>query len=76
MAELTRADACFRPVQPGTQPPHLYPAYKSTVKRAPTKPFVAIPQTLSELTGPVFGRDTVGPNDHDLTVHHPGEPLG
>jgi protocatechuate 3,4-dioxygenase beta subunit len=76
MAELTKADARFRPVQSGTQPPHLYPDYKSSVKRAPSKPFVVIPQTLSERTGPVFGRETVGLTDHDLTAHHPGEPLG
>ena len=76
MAELTKAEPRFRPVQPGTQPPHLYPDYKSTVKRAPTKPLVVIPQTLSELTGPVFGREAVGPSDHDLTAHHAGEPLG
>ena len=35
MAELTKADALFRPVEPGTQPPYLYPDYKSTAKRAP-----------------------------------------
>jgi protocatechuate 3,4-dioxygenase beta subunit len=35
-----------------------------------------IPQTLSELTGPVFGRETVGPNDHDLTAQHQGTPMG
>jgi protocatechuate 3,4-dioxygenase beta subunit len=31
---------------------------------------------LSELTGPVFGRDIIGPLDHDLTRQHEGEPLG
>jgi protocatechuate 3,4-dioxygenase beta subunit len=76
MAELTKADARFRSVQPGTQPPHLYPDYKATLKRAPTKPLVVIPQTLSEITGPVFGPEAVGPADHDLTAHHSGEPLG
>ena len=35
-----------------------------------------MPQTLSELTGPVFGHDTVDPNDSDLTRHHAGAPLG
>jgi protocatechuate 3,4-dioxygenase beta subunit len=76
MAEVTKQNALFRPVQPGTQPPHLYPDYTSTIKRAPTKPLVVIPQTLAELTGPVFGRDIVGPHDHDLTAHHAGEPVG
>jgi protocatechuate 3,4-dioxygenase beta subunit len=31
---------------------------------------------MSELTGPVFGRDAVGPLDHDLTRQHDAEPLG
>ena len=35
-----------------------------------------MPQTLSELTGPVFGHDTVDPSDSDLTRHHSGAPLG
>ena len=35
-----------------------------------------MPQTMSELTGPVFGREAVGPLDHDLTRQHPAEPLG
>jgi protocatechuate 3,4-dioxygenase, beta subunit len=57
-------------------PPRFYPAYKSTVKRAPTKPLVIIPHTLSELTGPVYGQDAVQPGDEDLTRQHPGEPIG
>ncbi|MGI8896118.1 MAG: protocatechuate 3,4-dioxygenase subunit beta, partial [Casimicrobiaceae bacterium] len=60
----------------GTQPDYLYPPYRSTVKRAPTRPLVLIPQTLSEITGPVFGDDTVGANDFDLTGRHDGDPLG
>ena len=32
--------------------------------------------TLSELTGPVYGHETVRENDHDLTIQHKGEPLG
>lgn len=60
----------------GAHPPRLAPAYRSTVKRSPTRPLVIVPQTLSELTGPVYGHDAVGPNDHDLTTQHKGEPLG
>ena len=54
----------------------LSPAYKSTVLRSPTKPLVIIPHTLSELTGPVYGHETVRDNDSDLTIQHKGEPLG
>jgi protocatechuate 3,4-dioxygenase, beta subunit len=59
-----------------TQPDYLYPPYRSTVKRAPTKPLVAPPQTLSEVTGPLFGHDEVTAGEADLTRQHAGEPLG
>jgi protocatechuate 3,4-dioxygenase beta subunit len=59
-----------------TQPDYLYPDYKSTVKRAPTKPLVMPPQTLSEVTGPLFGHDAVRPEEADLTAQHAGEPIG
>ncbi|HVL72846.1 MAG TPA: protocatechuate 3,4-dioxygenase subunit beta, partial [Beijerinckiaceae bacterium] len=57
-------------------PPHLYPGYKSTVKRSPQRPLVLLPHTLSELTGPVYGHDNVREGDADLTRQHEGEPLG
>ena len=44
--------------------------------RAPDKPLILLPHTLSEITGPVYGHDRVGPLDHDLTRQHAGEPLG
>ena len=60
----------------GTQPEYLFPRYASTVKRAPTKPLVVLPQTLSELTGPLFGHDDVKSTDNDLTKQHQGDPIG
>lgn len=60
----------------GAHPEYLYPPYASTRKRAPTRPLVLLPHTLSEVTGPVFGHDAVAHNDHDLTRQHAGEPLG
>ena len=66
----------YRRVQSGTQPEYLYPPYKSTVKRAPTKPLVVPPQTLSEITGPLFNAGEVRPEDADLTRQHAGEPIG
>ena len=59
-----------------TQPDYLYPPYRSTIKRSPTKPLVLLPHTLSEITGPVFGTDDVKPGDSDLTHQHKGDPLG
>ena len=57
-------------------PPFLYPEYKSTVRRAPVKPLVLVPHTLSELTGPVYGHEAVRETDGDLTKQHAAEPLG
>lgn len=57
-------------------PPYLHPVYRSTVKRAPDRPLILLPHTLSEITGPVFGHEQVGELDHDLTRQHAGEPLG
>ena len=54
----------------------LSPDYKSSIKRAPSKPLIPIPHTLSELTGPVYGHETVRDGDDDLTRQHAGEPLG
>jgi len=66
----------YRREAPGTQPGPLHAPYRSTVKRSPSKPLVLLPHTLSEVTGPIFGHDRIGPNDNDLTRQHEGEPLG
>jgi protocatechuate 3,4-dioxygenase beta subunit len=60
------------------QPPYLYEPYRSTVQRAPSKPLIPLPQTLSEITGPVYGHDSVTELDADLTRNaaRNGEPLG
>jgi protocatechuate 3,4-dioxygenase beta subunit len=66
----------FDPVPPGTHPPDDVPDYGSTRLRAPKRPPVAIPQTVSEVTGPLYGAERVGARDADLTRQHAGEPLG
>ncbi len=53
-----------------------YAPYRSTGKRHPQQPLVIMPHTLSELTGPVYGHETVRPGDNDLTKMHTGEPIG
>jgi protocatechuate 3,4-dioxygenase beta subunit len=58
------------------RPPYLYPAYRSTVLRAPKRPLILLPHRLSQRTGPVFGEGQIGALDHDLTRQHAGEPLG
>jgi protocatechuate 3,4-dioxygenase beta subunit len=62
--------------EPQTQPEYLYPAYVATRRRAPTRPLVLLPHTLSEITGPVFGHEAVGENDNDLTRQHTCDPIG
>jgi protocatechuate 3,4-dioxygenase, beta subunit len=59
-----------------TDPPYLCPEYRSTALRAPTRPLMPLPDGLTERRGPVFGCDRVGPDDHDLTSGHAGEPVG
>jgi protocatechuate 3,4-dioxygenase beta subunit len=62
----------------GNQPAYLHPPYGSTVKRPFQKPFIPLAHALSELTGPVYGHDDIGPLDNDLTNNavNNGEPLG
>ncbi|MCC8943064.1 protocatechuate 3,4-dioxygenase subunit beta, partial [Bradyrhizobium sp. Arg68] len=57
-------------------PARLSPDYRSTVKRSPSRPLIPIRHTLSELTGPVYGHETVREHDNDLTIQAKGEPLG
>jgi protocatechuate 3,4-dioxygenase beta subunit len=57
-------------------PPYDFPPYRSTALRAPKRPLLLLPHSLSEITGPVFGHDAVDELDSDLTRQHAGEPLG
>ena len=61
-----------------SHPRFIDPDYKSTVLRGPTKPLIPIRQSLSEVTGPVYGHDIMGPLDADLTRNgvKTAEPLG
>lgn len=68
--------AGYRRPYPGTQPLHLHPPYVSSVKRSPLRPLIYMPHTLSEVTGPVFGKESVDVKAFDLTRQHSGEPLG
>lgn len=50
-----------------TQPAYRFDAYGSTLLRSPNEPLIAVPQTLSEITGPAFGAAFVKQSDNDLT---------
>lgn len=69
-------EADYRKPYPGTQPAYLHPTYVSSIKRAPLLAAISIPQTLSELTGPLFGRDEVHRGECDLTLQPGGEAQG
>jgi protocatechuate 3,4-dioxygenase beta subunit len=60
----------------GTHPPLTFPDYQSTQLRGPSQPLVVLPQRLTEVTGPIFGVERIGPHDNDLTRQHDGEPIG
>lgn len=71
----------FKPRDWSSHPSFVDPradGYRSSALRGPTKPLVPLRQSLSELTGPVYGHDSVGDLDGDLTRNgrRNGEPLG
>ena len=66
----------YRRPYPGTQPNHLHPIYRSSIKRAPSQPLIYLPHTLTEVTGPVFGPESVDVKACDLTKQGHGDPLG
>jgi protocatechuate 3,4-dioxygenase beta subunit len=47
-------------------PPAYTPQYKTSVLRSPQHALLSLGNTLSEMTGPVFGHDRLGPLDNDL----------
>ncbi|SDD34327.1 protocatechuate 3,4-dioxygenase beta subunit [Paracoccus isoporae] len=59
-------------------PPALTPGYKTSVARSPRYSLIALQQSLSEITGPVFGHDDIDPIDNDLIQNYAKEadPVG
>ena len=56
-------------------PPAFTPGYKTSVLRSPQKALISLDNTISEITGPVFGHNILGEHDDDL-IHNfakPGE---
>src|SRR3984885_11270056 len=71
-----RSIAQYHRMPPGSQPPSRYEPYRSTALRAPTKPLIVLPHTLSESTGPLYGHEKIGETHNDLPRQHAGEPIG
>ena len=63
---------------PTSHPPAYAPGYKTSVLRSPRNALISLPQTLSEVTAPVFTADDLGALDHDLIRNYAktGLPVG
>jgi protocatechuate 3,4-dioxygenase beta subunit len=68
----------YRPRDWKSHPPYRFEGYASSMKRAPLKRLVPMKQTLSEITGPLFGHEALQPGDDDLTrnADNGGEAIG
>ena len=53
-----------------TQPEANYPDYRSTVLRHQQHKLVVLPQSIADMTGPVFGHMDLGDKDHDLIINY------
>ena len=51
------------------QPRLDYPEYKSSIFRAPKKEKFSIPDSISEVSGPIFNKKIIGSLDNDLTLN-------
>jgi protocatechuate 3,4-dioxygenase, beta subunit len=66
----------YRRFAPGTQPEYFVDDYASTRQRAPSQPLVRVPQTLSETTGPRFGKESLDLAATDMTRFDGGLAVG
>src|SRR3954451_17110774 len=59
-------------------PPAHTPVYKTSVLRTPRIPLWCLQNSLSEVTGPIFSPDELGPLDTDLVLNYAklGEAIG
>lgn len=57
------------------QPPAYTPGYKTSVARSPRYSMISLQNSVSEVTGPVFGHNDIDPGDNDLLMNYaqPGE---
>ena len=76
--DSARGDGEFIQRDRGIYPPAFTPEYKTTVLRSPRLSLWSLQNSLSEVTGPVFGQDELGPLDNDLILNYAkdGQPIG
>lgn len=51
-------------------PPALTPGYKTSVARSPQYSLISLQNSVSEITGPVFGHADIDPGDNDLLTNY------
>lgn len=51
-------------------PPAFTPDYKTSVARSPRYSLISLQNSVSEITGPVFGHNDIDPGDHDLLTNY------
>lgn len=59
-------------------PPALTPDYKTTTARSPRYSLISLQNSVSEITGPVFGQNDIDPLDNDLVRNYAkdADPVG
>jgi len=71
-------DAEFHQRDRSIHPPAYTPIYKTSALRSPRIPLWSLQNSLSEVTGPMFSPDELGPLDNDLVLNYAktGDPIG
>ena len=59
-------------------PPAFTPVYTTSALRSPRIPLWSLQNSLSEVTGPIFSPEELGPLDNDLVLNYAkqGEAIG
>jgi protocatechuate 3,4-dioxygenase beta subunit len=71
-------DAEFHQRDRSMHPPAYTPVYKTSSLRSPRIPLWSLQNSLSEVTGPMFTPEELGPLDNDLILNYAktGQPIG
>ena len=76
MSAIVTELRAYRRCKPGTQPEYDHQPYTSSEKRHLEHPLIAVPHTLTEITGPQFTTEDIKKSSCDLTLHGNGKALG
>lgn len=73
-----QANAEFFQRDRSIHPPAHAPGYNTSVTRSPRQALLSLQNSLSEITGPVFGQNDLGPLDNDLIRNYAksADPIG